>query len=143
MNEKHLEFSPIAKEELKQVVNALSEIMDITTEAFTEDDIEKAKRVEPLEQVIDILISEAKNKHIERLQKGECTIELGFMLTEVLNNIERVSDHCSNIAACMIQINQSSFDRHQYLNNIKSTGEEAFEKLFEEYKAKYITNSQA
>ena len=117
--------------------------MDITTEAFTEDDIEKAKRVEPLEQVIDILISEAKNKHIERLQKGECTIELGFMLTEVLNNIERVSDHCSNIAACMIQINQSSFDRHQYLNNIKSTGEEAFEKLFEEYKAKYITNSQA
>ncbi len=142
MNEKQLEFSPVAKEELKQVVNALSEIMDITTEAFAEDDIEKAKRVEPLEQVIDILIAEAKNKHIERLQKGECTIELGFMLTEVLNNIERVSDHCSNVAACMIQINQSSFDRHQYLNNIKSTGEEAFEQLFEEYKAKYITNPQ-
>ncbi len=142
MNEKHLEFSPIAKEELKRVVSALSEIMDITTEAFSEDDIEKAKRVEPLEQVIDILISEAKNKHIERLQKGECTIELGFMLTEVLNNIERVSDHCSNIAACMIQINQSSFERHEYLHNIKSTGEETFEKMFEEYKEKYITNTQ-
>lgn len=142
MNEKHLEFSPIAKEELKRVVSALSEIMDITTEAFNEDDIEKAKRVEPLEQVIDILISEAKNKHIERLQKGECTIELGFMLTEVLNNIERVSDHCSNIAACMIQINQSSFERHEYLHNIKSTGEETFEKMFEEYKEKYITNTQ-
>ena len=143
MNEKQLEFSPVAKEELQQVVNALSEIMDITTEAFSEDDIEKAKRVEPLEQVIDIMIAEAKNKHIERLQKGECTIELGFMLTEVLNNIERVSDHCSNVAACMIQINQSSFDRHQYLNNIKSTGEEAFEQLFEEYKAKYITKQEA
>lgn len=142
MNEKQLEFSPVAKAELQQVVSALSEIMDITTEAFSEDDIEKAKRVEPLEQVIDIMIAEAKNKHIERLQKGECTIELGFMLTEVLNNIERVSDHCSNVAACMIQINQSSFDRHQYLNNIKSTGEEAFEQLFEEYKAKYITNSE-
>lgn len=142
MNEKHLEFSPIAKEELKRVVSALSEIMDITTEAFSEDNIEKAKRVEPLEQVIDILISEAKNKHIERLQKGECTIELGFMLTEVLNNIERVSDHCSNIAACMIQINQSSFERHEYLHNIKSTGEETFEKMFEEYKEKYITNTQ-
>lgn len=142
MNEKHLEFSPIAKEELKRVVSALSEIMDITTEAFSEDDIEKAKRVEPLEQVIDILISEAKNKHIERLQKGECTIELGFILTEVLNNIERVSDHCSNIAACMIQINQSSFERHEYLHNIKSTGEETFEKMFEEYKEKYITNTQ-
>lgn len=143
MNEKQLEFSPVAKEELQQVVNALSEIMDITTEAFSEDDIEKAKRVEPLEQVIDIMIAEAKNRHIERLQKGECTIELGFMLTEVLNNIERVSDHCSNVAACMIQINQSSFDRHQYLNNIKSTGEEAFEQLFEEYKAKYITKQEA
>ena len=140
MNEKQLEFSSVAKEELKGVVSALSEIMDITTEAFSEDNIEKAKRVEPLEQVIDILIAEAKNKHIERLQKGECTIELGFMLTEVLNNIERVSDHCSNIAVCMIQINQSSFDRHQYLNNIKSTGEEVFKQLFEEYKAKYITN---
>ena len=143
MNEKQLEFSPVAKAELQQVVNALSEIMDITTEAFSEDDIEKAKRVEPLEQVIDIMIAEAKNRHIERLQKGECTIELGFMLTEVLNNIERVSDHCSNVAACMIQINQSSFDRHQYLNNIKSTGEEAFEQLFEEYKAKYITKQEA
>ena len=143
MNEKQLEFSPVAKTELQQVVNALSEIMDITTEAFAEDNIEKAKRVEPLEQVIDIMIAEAKNRHIERLQKGECTIELGFMLTEVLNNIERVSDHCSNVAACMIQINQSSFDRHQYLNNIKSTGEEAFEQLFEEYKAKYITKQEA
>lgn len=141
MNEKQIEFSPIAKEALKQIISALSEIMDITTEAFTENNIEKAKKVEPLEQVIDILIAEAKNTHIQRLQRGECTIELGFMLNEVLNNVSRVSDHCSNVAVCMIQINQSSFDRHQYLNNIKSTGEEVFEQLFNEYKTKYITNT--
>lgn len=141
MNEKQLEFSSFAKEELKRVTSALSEIMDITTEAFADNDIEKAKRVEPLEQVIDILIADTKNKHIERLQKGECTIELGFMLSEVLNDIERVSDHCSNVAVSLIQINQSSFERHEYLHNIKTTGEELFKQLFEEYKEKYIAGS--
>ena len=128
-----------AKFELNAVVNALSEIMDITMEAFCENNIEKAKKVEPLEQVIDLLIGTAKNNHIERLQKGECTIELGFMLTEVLNNIERVSDHCSNVAVCIIQIEQSAFDRHQYLNTLKNSGEEEFKSNFEFYKDKYIT----
>ena len=139
MNEKQISFSEDAKFELNAVVNALSEIMDITMEAFCENNIEKAKKVEPLEQVIDLLIGTAKNNHIERLQKGECTIELGFMLTEVLNNIERVSDHCSNVAVCIIQIEQSAFDRHQYLNTLKNSGEEEFKSNFEFYKDKYIT----
>ncbi|MBR2526821.1 Na/Pi cotransporter family protein [bacterium] len=138
MNEKQITFSDDAKNELKAVVNALSEIMDITMEAFCENDIEKAKKVEPLEQVIDILIATAKNNHVERLQKGQCTIELGFMLTEVLNNIERVSDHCSNVAVCIIQLEQSSFDRHKYLNTLKNSGEEEFKENFEFYKNKYI-----
>ena len=81
----------------------------------------------------------AKNNHVERLQKGQCTIELGFMLTEVLNNIERVSDHCSNVAVSMIQIEQSAFDRHQYLNTLKNSGEEEFKANFDFYKDKYIT----
>ena len=139
MNEKQITFSDDAKTELKAVVNALSEIMDLTTEAFCENDIEKAKKVEPLEQVIDILIGTAKNNHVERLQNGQCTIELGFMLTEVLNNIERVSDHCSNVAVSMIQIEQSAFDRHQYLNTLKNSGEEEFKANFDFYKDKYIT----
>ena len=138
MNEKQIAFSEDAKLELKAVVNALSEIMDLTTEAFSENNIEKAKKVEPLEQVIDLLIGYAKNNHVERLQKGNCTIELGFMLTEVLNNIERVSDHCSNVAVCIIQLEQSSFDRHQYLNTLKNSGEEEFKQNFEHYKEKYI-----
>lgn len=142
MNEKQLQFSDDAKNELAIITKALSEIMDLTTEAFVDNDIDKAKKVEPLEQVIDILIGKAKDKHIERLQKGQCTIELGFLLTEVLNNIERVSDHCSNVAACMIQIEKSAFARHQYLNDLKTSGEEVFKKTFEEYQNKYIENSQ-
>ena len=138
MNEKQITFSDDAKNELKAVVNALSEIMDLTMEAFCENNLEKAKKVEPLEQVIDILTTTAKNNHVERLQKGQCTIELGFMLTEVLNNIERVSDHCSNVAVSMIQIEQSAFDRHQYLNTLKNSGEEEFKENFEFYKDKYI-----
>ena len=138
MNEKQIAFSDDAKFELKAVINALSEIMDLTMEAFCENNIEKAKKVEPLEQVIDLLIASSKNNHIERLQKGQCTIELGFMLTEVLNNIERVSDHCSNVAVCIIQIEQSAFDKHQYLNTLKNSGEEEFKQNFEYYKEKYI-----
>ena len=91
-----------------------------------------------MEQVIDILINDAKNKHIERLQNGICTIELGFLLTEVLNNIERVSDHCSNVAVCLIQIDQSAFDKHRYLNDLKTSGEEEFKQNFDTYKQKYL-----
>lgn len=141
MNEKQISFSDDAKKELQMVTNALSEIMDITTEAFCENDIEKAKKVEPLEQVIDILIANSKNRHIERLQNGTCTIELGFILTEVLNNIERVSDHCSNVAVCLIQIEQSTFEKHHYLNELKASGEEEFKKNFDFYKEKYIDNA--
>ena len=141
MNEKQISFSEDAKKELQMVTNALSEIMDITTEAFCENDIEKAKKVEPLEQVIDILIANSKNRHIERLQNGTCTIELGFILTEVLNNIERVSDHCSNVAVCLIQIEQSTFEKHHYLNELKASGEEEFKKNFDFYKEKYIDNT--
>ena len=138
MNEKQIKFSDEAKAEIQRITGALSEIMDLTVEAFSENNLEKAKKVEPLEQVIDILINDAKNKHIERLQNGICTIELGFLLTEVLNNIERVSDHCSNVAVCLIQIDQSSFDKHRYLNELKTSGEDEFKQNFETYKQKYL-----
>ena len=138
MNSKNIEFSQDAKDDIIAVTNALSEIMDLTTDAFCENDLEKAKKIEPLEQVIDILISEAKDKHVDRLQNGLCTIELGFMFTEVMNNIERVSDHCSNVGVCLIQVEKSQFDKHRYLHEIKTAGESDFNKNFEDYKNKYL-----
>lgn len=94
--------------------------MNITTDAFVENNLLLSYEVEPLEQVIDSLKVELKNRHIRRLQEGKCTIELGFVLSDILNNFERVSDHCSNIAVCLIQIKDSTMDTHGYLNEIKT-----------------------
>ncbi len=137
MNEKQIMFSDEAKAEIQVATNALSEIAELTMKAFCEDDLESAKRIEPLEQVVDIIISEIKDNHIKRLQEGKCTIELGFMLNDLLNNMERVSDHCSNVAACIIQLKDSTFATHEYLNEIKSSQDNEFKKEFEEYKNKY------
>lgn len=137
MNEKQIMFSDEAKAEIQVATNALSEIAELTMKAFCEDDLVAAKRIEPLEQVVDIVISEIKDNHVKRLQEGKCTIELGFMLNDLLNNMERVSDHCSNVAACVIQLKDSTFATHEYLNEIKSSQDEEFKKEFEEYKNKY------
>ena len=137
MNEKQIMFSDEAKAEIQVATNALSEIAELTMKAFCEDDLDAAKRIEPLEQVVDIIISEIKDNHIKRLQEGRCTIELGFMLNDLLNNMERVSDHCSNVAACIIQLKDSTFATHEYLNEIKSSQDNEFKKEFEEYKNKY------
>lgn len=137
MNEKQIMFSDEAKAEIQVATNALSEIAELTMKAFCEDDLESAKRIEPLEQVVDIVISEIKDNHIKRLQEGRCTIELGFMLNDLLNNMERVSDHCSNVAACIIQLKDSTFATHEYLNEVKSSQDEEFKREFEEYKNKY------
>ena len=137
MNEKQIMFSDEAKAEIQVATNALSEIAELTMKAFCEDDLVAAKRIEPLEQVVDIVISEIKDNHVKRLQEGKCTIELGFMLNDLLNNMERVSDHCSNVAACVIQLKDSTFATHEYLNEIKTSQDEEFKKEFEEYKNKY------
>ena len=141
MNEKQIMFSDEAKAEIQVATNALSEIAELTMKAFCEDDSDAAKRIEPLEQVVDIIISEIKDNHIKRLQEGRCTIELGFMLNDLLNNMERVSDHCSNVAACIIQLKDSTFATHEYLNEIKSSQDNEFKKEFEEYKNKYSLSS--
>ncbi len=141
MNEKQIMFSDEAKAEIQVATNALSEIAELTMKAFCEDDLVADKRIEPLEQVVDIIISEIKDNHIKRLQEGRCTIELGFMLNDLLNNMERVSDHCSNVAACIIQLKDSTFATHEYLNEIKSSQDNEFKKEFEEYKNKYSLSS--
>ena len=96
-----------------------------------------ASRVEPLEQVIDGLTEAVKLNHINRLQKGECTIQNGFVLSDILTNYERVSDHCSNIAVAIIELAHDSFETHEYLNQLKSADDPEFKRLFEEYKNKY------
>ena len=136
INEKNISFSNDAKEELAVLTNALVDIVSMTTKAFKESDLEAAASVEPLEQVIDSLIASVKSRHVERLQRGECTIELGFILTDVITDYERVSDHCSNIAVAVIESQHGTFDTHEYLGDIKRNSG-TFELLYNKYEKQY------
>lgn len=137
MHEKKITFSADAKEELENLNDAISEILSITVKSFKSDDIELAEIVEPLEEVIDEIIDHVKSHHIDRLTKGECTIELGFILSDMLTNYERISDHCSNIAVAVIEAQREMFDAHEYLNNVKKNGEGKYYEYFEKYKKQY------
>ena len=137
MNGKGLKFSEPALEDFKIMYLALAEILDMTVNCFAKDDEEKAAEIEPLEQVIDGLTKEMKDRHIKRLQMGVCSAELGIMLTDIISNCERVSDHCSNIAVCIIQSKTSSFETHGYLNELKSSNSPEFIAKFERYQEKY------
>lgn len=137
IEDKNISFSDNAAKELRVATDAIKEILDLTEKAFAGNDISLALEVEPLEQVVDDILAEIKSRHISRLTGGECTIELGFVLSDLLTNYERVSDHCSNIAVCLIQISKSVFDAHEYLNDYKSSGGEMFTSIFDKYKQKY------
>lgn len=137
LKDKRLSFSDEAMSELKVIISALQEILDLAFDSFFESDIQKAGRVEPLEDVIDVLQQELRTRHIGRLQRGECTIQLGFVYSDLLANVERISDHCSNIAVDLIETSQSEFNTHNYLNAIKRTPTEEFSKLVVEYGEKY------
>ena len=136
-HEKKLEFSKKAMEELKVFSDALRDIVDETMEAFTMNDLDKARQIEPFEQVIDSLNIELKQRHIHRLRKGKCTIELGLILEDMITNFERISDHCSNIAVCMIRVNEDGFDTHEYLDVIKEEKAPWFEEEFYRLSKKY------
>lgn len=142
--DKGLSFSPEAKKELKVMINAVSEILDLSLSAFVNDDLAKAYEVEPLEQVVDALKLQLKSSHVNRLRKNECTIEMGFILSDLLTNLERVSDHCSNIAACMIEVAHNSLDMHEYIQSLTQQHNEQYNQKFEYYLDKYsLTNAQA
>ena len=138
ISDKSISFSSEANAEILVATEAIKQILDITVKAFENNDAELALDVEPLEQVIDTLLSEIKNRHISRLTGGNCTIELGFVLSDLLTNYERVSDHCSNIAVSLIHISHSVFDTHEYLNDYKTSGGERFTTAFENYKKQYV-----
>ena len=138
LNDKDLELSESGRHELKVATAAIEEIISLAIEAFEKNDLQVAYRVEPLEEVMDNLVEEIKRNHINRLQSGECTIQQGFVLSDILTNYERVSDHCSNIGVAVIEsASGDSFDAHEYLDKLKTMEDEAFKKMFKEYRKKY------
>ena len=123
LHEKELHFSAAAEAELEVLLSALRDILDQALNSFSADDPDTAKKVEPLEETVDRLIEEIRVRHIQRLQTGECTIQLGFVLNDLLTNFERVSDHCSNIAVSIIEEHNGEADRHAYLHSVKAGGD--------------------
>lgn len=137
MHDKKICFSEKAKAEIQVYTKALRDIMELTTKVFYNGDIQLATTVEPLEEVIDGLNVELKKRHVKRLRNGECTIELGFILSDIISNYERVADHCSNIAVCLIQIHDDGFDTHEYLEHIRSEENREFMDMYRKYKKSY------
>ena len=137
LNRKSIRFSPDAEREVGIYMDAVREIVDMAVDSFIERDVEKAASVEPLEEVIDEIHAEVKNRHIERLRKGICTIELGFVLSDLGTNLERVADHCSNLAICTIEAAEGAFDMHRYTSRIKKYDVEEFEQKERGFEAKY------
>ena len=136
MHEKGLSFTAEAQKELAVLCDAIREILEITNRAYSENDLTMAGQVEPLEQVIDGLIAKIRSNHVRRLRQGECSIEMGFVLADMLTNFERVSDHCSNVAVAVIEVEHNAFDTHHYLQDVKRTNVD-FQHAYAGYKEKY------
>ena len=134
---KKIVFSESARGDIKMITDAVAEIVGLSVGAFLAEDTASARKVEPLEEVIDELCDQAKLRHIERLQSGDCTISAGFVLNDLLTDLERVSDHCSNIAAAMIELEADEFDTHRYIDTLKEKHSEEFERQYQSYRDKY------
>lgn len=130
LEEKNIRFSDEATKQLELLMDATREILDITAKAARENDIETAKTVEPLEDVIDVLTRRAKAQHIQRLQEGNCTLELGFVFNECLGNFERVADHCSNIAVSVLEFADAHVHAHSYLHTVKENADNSYHDLY-------------
>ena len=136
LNEKNISFSEGAKKELDVFCDAVSEILGLAYDSFVYDDFNAAKSVEPLEQVIDALRRQLRNGHIERLQMGDCSIEMGFVWVDLLTTLERTADHCSNIAVCVMDAAENNMNVHESLKALKTDNAE-FDRMYEGYKNKY------
>lgn len=141
IHEKGVVFSDDAKNELSVLGNAVKEIVTMAINAFINNDLRLAERIEPLEELIDYLCGELKLHHVQRLKNGTCSLNSGFVFNDILNNYERIADHCSNIAVAMIALESDSFDAHEYLDSLKRLKSETYEKYFEEYSRKYMIAS--
>ena len=137
IHEKKIDFSDNATRELATLAAAVREIVRMTTEAFEKNDLEQAGRVEPLEELIDRLCDVAKRRHIERLQQGQCTIRQGFVFNDLLSSIECVSDHCSNVALAMLELEENAFDTHAGLRRLKDADPQAFQDAYDDYALRF------
>lgn len=137
IREKSIAFSGQAQKELDVLKSAIVEILELSVAAFTDADQEKAYRVEPLEEHIDVLCDEMKMRHVDRLQSGDCSLEEGFVFNDLLTDCERVADHCSNLAVALIELNQDAFDTHGYMINLKQLRAHSFDELYGYYEKKY------
>lgn len=134
---KKILFSDEAMHEILMLCSAVSEILELSFSAFIDGDLEKAYRVEPLEELIDILCDEMKRRHVERLQSGYCSLSQGFVFNDLLTNCERVADHCSNIAIAMIELDADAYDTHGYILALKEQRSHNFDQLYAHYAEKY------
>lgn len=141
LEERRITFSQEANYELEVVISAVREIVELTVHAFSEDDLGLAKRVEPLRQLITVLCNEMKSRHIIRLRKGKCDVQQGFAFNDLLTNFERIGAHCSNIAVAMIELEESEFDTHQYLRDVREMRNGEYLAIFHAYEKKYDINN--
>lgn len=137
ISEKRILMSEQAVSELRTLGNAVNEIISLATTAYEKNDVTTAEKVEPLEQVIDLLTETIRLNHTGRLQTGECTLERGFVLADILNYYERISDHCSNIAVAVLESDADTYDPHEYLKQMRAKDNNRFSVLYEEYKERY------
>lgn len=138
MKEKDLKFSNKAMEELKVYTQAVKDTVELAFDVFKKEDYDHAMQVEPLEEVVDYLKAELKQRHVKRLQKGKCTIEMGFVHSDIITCYERVTDHCSNIAVCIKEVIEDNFGTHEYLEDMKKVNNEDFIRSYKELKKKYV-----
>ncbi len=137
MQKGRINFSYEANYGIEVMSDAVSEIVEKSLKAFTDDDVELAKTIEPLEQVINNLNSKLRGMHAKRMQSGECSIENGILFFDIINSFERIADHCSNLAVCTIELSQKSYQPHSYLKIIKNVDNKTFSEVFQKYLEKY------
>lgn len=137
MHEKGIKFSAECLNEISVITDAIAENISKAFESYKLNDLAIAHKVEPLEEVVDNLSTELKNRHIRRLQNDECTVELGYIFQDVLTNLERISDHCSNIAGCLIETDEKT-NIHEYLHDVKEN-DETFRREYREYAESYFS----
>ncbi len=137
MHEKEIVFSADGEHELRVLFAAVTEVTNIAIDSFSNNDLDLAYRVEPLEELIDNLCDELKLHHTDRLQKGICTLNHGFVFNDLLTNLERISDHCSNIAVALIELESDSFDTHEYINSLIEVRSHYFDEYYAEYSKKF------
>lgn len=137
ISEKQVEFHPETWRELQVLQTAVTDLVDLTISAFIEDNLEQARRIEPFEDLIDVLCDKIRNLHISRLQSGDATLQSGFVFNDLITNYERIGDHCSNVGVALIELEHDVFDTHEYLDGMKKIRSSGFSEIFEEYREKY------